>query len=82
MYARTGKDHWIVTKQEKEMLGRRGKRAFDLFVKINPAWLTAGLLVTGMGAVYGPRFAADAKERKEQKTEHRSTEQKTESKKV
>ena len=76
MYARTGADHWIVTAREKEMLGKRGKAAFDLFVNINPAWLVAVSLVSGIGVVYVPRFAADAqaKKIKDQKTESKKEE--------
>lgn len=77
MYARTNADHWIITKEEKEMLGRRGKRVLDLFVKVNPAWLAVGTFGTGLAIVYGPRFAADAKARKA-KAKAEKTEQKKE----
>lgn len=69
MYARTGADHWIITTDEKAMLGRRGKRVLDLIVKINPAWIVIGTFATGLGVVYGPRFMKDAQIKKEAKAE-------------
>lgn len=76
-YARTRADHWIITKDEKEMLGRRGKRVLDLFVKIDPAYMAIGTFITGIGIVYGPRIAADKiaiQEAKDQKPESKKEE--------
>ncbi len=62
LHAMTGKDRWLITDREKDLLEKKGQAGLLLMLETNPEQLTKQMFYATLGVVYGPRLIAEIRD--------------------